>query len=175
MVPSKLTKELREAFVKYLSTGAYIKQVCEFLNLGESTVHLWLSRGRAEKNRLESNPRAKMRESERPYVEFLDEVTKASNVAEIRAVGHWQNAMGKDWRAARDFLARRYPDRWSQKIELTGADGGPLQVKLDVDVEELARKIQQLAEVRNVRAIPSDPPIEIANVVDGDETTPSST
>jgi hypothetical protein len=52
----------------------------------------------------------------------------------MRALASWQAAIPGDWRAARDFLARRHPDRWGsrERHELTGADGSPIHFTLNL-------------------------------------------
>jgi hypothetical protein len=36
-------------------------------------------------------------------------------------VAQWRSAMPTDWRAIRDFLERRYPERWGRKERVTVA------------------------------------------------------
>ena len=45
-------------------------------------------------------------------MEFLEAVTRAEAEAELRMIAQWQAQIPRDWRAARDFLARRFPKRW---------------------------------------------------------------
>lgn len=52
-----------------------------------------------------------------------------------------------DWRAVEAFLSKRFPERWksNNSLELTGADGGPLQVQAQVqNVSEVARVVDML-------------------------------
>ena len=63
--------------------------------------------------------------------EFFDAITRAETVAEVRMVAQWQQHMPEDYRAIRDFLERRFPERWGRKDkvqqEISGPDGGPIQ------------------------------------------------
>lgn len=47
------------------------------------------------------------------YLQFMQSVTRAETSAEVAAVTAWRGAFGTDWRAARDYLVRRRPDRWA--------------------------------------------------------------
>lgn len=49
------------------------------------------------------------------YLTFLEQVTRAETNAEVAAVTHWRAAFSQDWRAARDYLARKRPDQWAAK------------------------------------------------------------
>ena len=79
--------------------------------------------------------------------------------AEVRIVAQWQGRMPESWQAAKDFLERRYPGRWghklktSQKIELTGEDGGPVEFS---DARE--RLIERLASLLEGRLVSAEGP-----------------
>ena len=54
-------------------------------------------------------------EAELPFLTLLEQVTVAETKAEVAAVTHWRRAFTDDWRAARDYLARKRPDQWAAK------------------------------------------------------------
>lgn len=58
-------------------------------------------------------------ETEVRYLDFLERVTQAETVAEVSAVTHWRRAFADDWRAARDYLARKRPDQWAAKTTVS--------------------------------------------------------
>ena len=151
---TKLTKEVQSEFTRLIAQGIFVRQACEFIGVSEQTIYNWMARGSAEVLRLENNPRSKPLAKEAPFVEFFRQVKKAENTAEVRSVTQWQNAIRDgDWRAAKDFLARRFPDRWSPRIEITGAEGAPVQVNMNVDVVTLEQKVFAVLEARNGNAI----------------------
>lgn len=151
---SKLTEEVQNEFTRLIAQGIFVRQACEFIGVSEQTIYNWMARGSAEILRLENNPRSKPLSKEAPFVEFFRQVKKAENTAEVRSVTQWQQAIKDgDWRAAKDFLARRYPDRWSPRIEITGAEGAPVQVNMNVDVVTLEQKVLAVLEARNANAI----------------------
>jgi hypothetical protein len=61
------------------------------------------------------------------YREFRESVTRAEAKAEALLVGAWQAAAfgpDGDWRAARDLLARRAPERWAgvTRVQMTNEE-----------------------------------------------------
>lgn len=151
---SKLTEELESELARLISAGVYMRQACEFVGISEATVYNWMTRGSAEILRLENDSKLKPLAKEAPYVAFFHRIKKSENASEIRAVMAWQSEIKEgDWRAAKEFLARRHPDRWSPRLELTGADGLPIQVQMNVDVVTLEQKVLAVLEARNANAI----------------------
>lgn len=118
-------KKVRDRIIVALKQGNYRSAACRFGGINPETLRLWLRRG--ERDEAEGR-RTK-------YVRFLQRVIDAESTAEVTMVAQWKSAMPQDWRAVRDFLARRWPDRWAQKSELraeiTGANGGPVKQELD--------------------------------------------
>jgi hypothetical protein len=51
-----------------------------------------------------------------PYAEFAARVEAASLEAERRITELWVATIPADWRAARDFLERRFPQRWRRPV-----------------------------------------------------------
>ena len=151
---TKLTEELQNEFCRLIAQGIFVRQACEFIGVSEQTIYNWMARGSSEILRLENNPKTKPSVKEAPFVEFFKQVKKAENTSEVRSVTQWQQAIKDgDWRAAKDFLARRFPDRWSPRIEITGAEGAPVQVNMNVDVVTLEQKVLAVLEARNANAI----------------------
>lgn len=69
-----------------------------------------------------------------------------------------------DWRAAFTLLERRYPQRWGKTLrtEVTGADGGPIEVADPAALAETGRMlVDELAERRDAKAGP------VAEAADG--------
>jgi hypothetical protein len=67
---------------------------------------------------------------EEKYVMFLDAIEKALADGEIRDVAIVAKAALENWQAAAWKLERRNPGRWGRvRHEITGKDGGPVEVK----------------------------------------------
>lgn len=87
------------------------------------------------------------------FAAFEDDLTLAESEAEARLVTMWAAAAKDDWRAARDLLARRFPERWAplERREVAGAEGGPVtvaaEVRGDVCVTPILSDEQRTAEV----------------------------
>lgn len=82
--------------------------------------HTWLRRGA---------------DGDRRYVGFLDAVEKAQSEADLRDLKTIREAAQAGvWQAAAWRLERRHPQQWGRRrVEMTGAEGGPV----DVEVREM--------------------------------------
>jgi len=69
------------------------------------------------------------------YREFFEAITRAEYEAEVRMVALWQKHMPEDYRAIRDFLERRYPDRWGRK-RLDIEHSGEIGIKIVDDIND---------------------------------------
>lgn len=76
--------------------------------------------------------------------ELAEGVTRAERQAEVRLVANWSAQAAQDWRAARDLLARRHPDRWKEHTA-TEVSGG-MHVDTDVHLVDVARAVQENPE-----------------------------
>lgn len=130
--PSKLTEDVKRRLLDAIRAGNYYETACQFAGISYQTFRNWMERGEQAKTG--------------QYFEFFEAVTRAEAEAEARMVALWQAQIPQDWRAARDFLARRYPERWAgrERIEHTGEGGGPIEVDFDPR-EELLRRIDRIA------------------------------
>jgi transposase len=130
--PSKLTPEVKKRLLDAIRAGNYFEPACVYAGITYRTFRNWMERGEEAKSG--------------EYFQFFHEVTRAEAEAEARMVAQWQAQVPNDWRAAKDFLARRYPDRWANrdKHELMGDGGGPIEVDFDPR-EELLRRIDRIA------------------------------
>lgn len=128
MASKFLTPERRDVICRAVRAGATYRAAAEHAGVKAGTMLKWRDRG--------LNPD----ETDRAYVDFAQELAKATADAEVGAVAVIRKAMGDDWRAAAWFLERRHPDVWGQRqrTELTGARGGPVEVAA-VDLRGLSR------------------------------------
>lgn len=102
--PSKLTPEVKEKLISAIRMGNYYEPACAYAGVDYSTFRRWMQKGEQARSG--------------QYREFYEEVKRAEAEAEARAVALWQKQAPEDWRAARDFLARRYPERWAARDSL---------------------------------------------------------
>lgn len=162
--PTKLTPEIVNEISKIIRSGNYIETACAYVGINKTTFYDWLKRGAREKERVSKNPRAKVKKSEIPFVEFHDEIEKALAHSEIRDVAIIGKAAEENWQAAAWRLERKFPERWGKReryaIEHTGKDGGPIETsqKHEVDLSKLTDK--ELEQLENI--------ISKSTVIEGD-------
>lgn len=121
--------------------GAYAKEACGFAGLRLNQVVGWM---RTAQEALPAHPDDELPRDAYPievraHVDLLWRLTSAESSAVVEAIGFWRKAMADDWRAVRDWLARRHASEWKETTgrELTGGDGGPVEVEAVV----IARKV----------------------------------
>lgn len=158
--PTICTAELTRQFAELMAAGNYLETVAGFLHVSQQDAYNWLKWGAEGKDATGPDPAA--------YRNFFEAVTHAERQAEVRAAALLQRAgqdrvvdlptdaagnpdpnkqfVQGDWRAIAEFMARRYPRRWSKaervQQELTGANGGPVNVAVSwwdgIDAAEAA-------------------------------------
>ena len=119
--PSKLTEDLEKLILEEIRAGSFHKIACQRAGISDTTFRNWMNRGKKELERVAQSPRRRIRRKERIYTDFFQNVLKAEAFSESELVKLWRRAAPEDWRAAAEFLARRYPERWSptRKVQLT--------------------------------------------------------
>ncbi len=157
--PTICTPELTRQFAELMAAGNYFETVAGYLRIDKQTAYNWMEWGEAGRDATGPNKDA--------YRTFFDSVTHATEQAEIRGAALLQRAgqdrtadlpmtadgepdkskvfVQGDWRAIAEFMARRYPKRWSKaervSQEHTGPNGGPVQVETstkDMSDEQVA-------------------------------------
>lgn len=129
--PTKLTLETQNKIIVAIKAGNYIETAAAYAGINKSTLYDWLKRGEREKQRVEKNPRYKIRKKERPFVGFSNAVEKALAEAEIRDVALIAKAAEEQWHAAAWRLERKFPDRWGRrKLDVDVKHSGDLEVEI---------------------------------------------
>ena len=129
---SKMTPERLKVLFGAIRGGSYRDVAAEYAGIGASTLDTWIAEG---KKALEAG------NEKDDYAKFVVEFQKAEADASMYHVFNWRKHADEDWRASMEFLSRRWPEHWSpnRKIELTGKDGGPVQVTLNDIVAEMLK------------------------------------
>ena len=124
--PTKLTREIIQSIAANIyPAGNYFEVACELAGISKQTGYDWMAMAEHRKRR-------------RPGIdaellsELLDAVNRANAQVESAAVTHWRSAFATDWKAAREYVVRRFPERWNIPVrqEVTGAGGGEITVKV---------------------------------------------
>jgi len=118
-----LTPEVQEKICEHLRLGNFFEIACEAAGVSASTGYDWRRRGEG---------RAKNRPCNELYAAFVNAVNEAERKAEQQQAARFYMAGKDDWRAAAEFLARRYPGRWSEtrRQEISGPGGKELVVNI---------------------------------------------
>lgn len=128
--PSKLTPETRKRLFDAIKAGCYYDVACRYAGISYATFRNWINKGEKSKSG--------------EFFDFLEALKQAEAEAEVRMVMLWQSKMPEDWKAARDFLARRYPERWAQKERIDLEHSGEVMQRHDT-----SRITEQLAKDRD--------------------------
>jgi hypothetical protein len=109
--PTRCTPELTKIICASISSGNYLWVAAKTAGISRDTLQDWKRRGA---------------EGEQPYARFLADFDQAEINCEAALVKKWHDAAPADWRAARDLLARRFPERWSERWEDQRTPGASL-------------------------------------------------
>jgi len=143
-----LSDEKLKVLIASLKNGAYVETACSYAGIGTSSVYRWLERGRVEDERLQNGEAPNPEET--PYWEIWDAIEKARSEATLRNLTLIQTAaQSGSWQAAAWYLERTSPKLYARRNynEVTGANGGALEVALSVD--DLNAKIASLMGEHN--------------------------
>ena len=132
---SKLTPEVIDAICEGLEKGNYISTICKRLKIAEMTYYRWLKD-------------AETKSPQSMQYKLKQRVQQAEAASEEFAVQAWVNHFDTDWRAPKEFLARRHSDKWGNQpteVQLTGGDKA-LPVTFLMDTPQIEPNIKLLDE-----------------------------
>ncbi len=146
--PTKLNEDVQHKICSAIRAGNYIETAAAYAGINKSTLYDWMKRGEREKQRVEKNPRYRVRKREEPFVEFSNAIEKALADAEIRDVAIIARAAEDVWQAAAWRLERKFPDRWGKKMRVEQ------EVKQEVsgtvvNRHEITEELKQYADAIN--------------------------
>lgn len=119
-----LTMEVIETAEKLGRMGHSPRVVGDFVGISPRSVERWLQRGREEIARVETNPRARVRQSEALYVELCRRYTRARASSRLDLIGTMLKAANAgDWKAAAWVLARTNPGEYPDTGPVTPTVG----------------------------------------------------
>jgi hypothetical protein len=116
--PSKFTAKRAERIVDAVRTGASRQVVAEAAGIARSTLQVWHAKGQSP-----GAPKA--------YRDLVTACTAAEAQREVEALTTIRRVGGDDWRADAWYLAYVRGYRLSSRHELSGPDGGPVEVQGD--------------------------------------------
>ena len=141
-----LTDAAQETITKYLSVpGARVEDACRAAGITRDCFYKWLKRGREESATPDNFDKSPL------YQNFLNAVEKAYSLQKLRLVNNIYSDE-KGWQRFAWLLERRWPDEYGdkgkQKVEVTGKDGNPIQVDVDVRAKVLSLLSHGAARLR---------------------------
>lgn len=140
--PTKLTKEIIEKVCAAIYAGNYAKIAAQLSGISESTYYAWLAE--AEKEGCDPI-----------FLEFSESIERAEAAAEVEAVALIrQSAKNGNAKDAQWLLERKHGERWGRndklRQEITGADGAPLEVSIEMARAAVLNFLQEGAEDESV-------------------------
>lgn len=124
--PCKLTDEIQDKIASAIKAGNYMETAAAYAGVNKDTFYEWLKKGARSK-------------TNNKFRRFSDAIEKALADAEVRDVLLIGKAAEKEWTAAAWRLERKFPRKWGrmERHELTGAEGGPIEVAPGIDWSKL--------------------------------------
>ncbi len=163
---STLTPEIHEAVIAGVKKGNYITTVVDALGIPRGTYLNWRYKGKSTPIHDDQGNIIGEEYPDDIYGNFVRDLMQAVAHSEMEAVTALESHFEKDWRAAAEFLSRKFPERWNPKavVEMTGADGGPIQVEdkreslyAQLDrIIDTTKEIEQGAEVLEAEVLDED-------------------
>lgn len=151
---SQLTDEIHRRLVEGYKLGGKVKEIALYAGISTDMLYSWLARGRNYNDHLEMSgvPIA----GEHVYWLLWQDCEHAKAETRLSATGAIKKAwVGGDWRAALAYLERTDPQEWGRvnRVEMTGADGGPLRVADVTETEtRLAESVRLAVEKASLAA-----------------------
>ena len=134
MAKLKLTPELIEKLIPSIEAGNYIETVCQAHGISRNTYYLWLKKGESAK-------------AKTIYRYFYDMVKDAEARAEQKLIEEWREKLKESPTNYKDFLERRYPERWGKK-ETHVVEGGdqkkPIKLQVEGNIDELLEQYERI-------------------------------
>lgn len=125
--------------INALRLGHYVEDACEYAPISRPTFYRWINEGE------ELDIRHDAGETLTPQEQEIRDICNTIKAAQIQgqnvALDIVRASMTQgDWRAAAWFMERRNK-RWSNRTEVTGKDGGPIE---SVSLDDLDAKLMGL-------------------------------
>ena len=112
-----------------IRAGAHFSEAAVYASISTDTIKRWLTRGRtymldAFDEDCSDEDISLLPPNQQMYVTFYRSAARNEATVAVEMVGVWRQAAQDDWRAARDFLARRFPAEWQprDRLELSASD-----------------------------------------------------
>ncbi len=124
-----------------LKAGHFVQEACQYAPISEQTYYRWLREGAALDTRADDGDT--LTPTEQAQRELCEAIKAAEISGQNLALDKIREAIvGGTWQAAAWFLERRNK-KWSNRTEITGPDGGPVET---ITVDDVDRQLRALIE-----------------------------
>lgn len=150
---STLTPAVHEAIIEGIRNGNYISTVMNAVGVPKENFYHWKRQGSPQPVFDDEGNQIGEEYPDNFYGHFMRDYDEALAYSEIRAVKSLQSHFDKDWRAAAEYLSRKFPERWNPKtvVEHQGKDGGPIMTEDRREV--LFAKLDMISEDSSVEVV----------------------
>lgn len=165
--PTYMTAETTASLVSSLNIGNHLSTACDYVGISRRAVAYWMARARKENDRIDAMASEGVEvaptPAEAPFVQFLQEITRAQAHGEAYAVATLRSSMNATQfvrdgdgnlkevpdhnvreRAAKDFLERRHKLGWSRGEHVEQLIEVEAETKVTVTVEEQRDRMAQI-------------------------------
>lgn len=127
-----------ERLLTALRAGHFVQEACQYGPISEQTYYRWLREGAELDARADSGET--LTKSEQDLRDLCESIKQAEIAGQNLALDKIREAIvGGTWQAAAWFLERRNK-KWSNRTEVSGPDGAPVQVE-SVSPEDVDAKL----------------------------------
>jgi hypothetical protein len=127
-----------------LKVGHFVEEACKYAPIHKATFYRWLQQGEIIDAKAERGE--PLTEDEQEIRDLCDAIKAAEVSGQNVALDKIREAINLGtWQAAAWFLERRNK-KWSNRTEITGPDGGPVQTVTVEDVDEKIRNLIAASE-----------------------------
>lgn len=131
------TPEVQRKIINALKLGAYKQMASAAAGIANSTLISWMRRGAR---------------GEEPFRSFAVAVEKAQAEAKIQLLGRIQLHGNEHWQALAWILERTAPKEFGRKVEISGDDEAPIEIRTKTKVDLSKLSVAQLEQLEAMRA-----------------------
>ena len=137
---TKFTEETKNVILGAVRAGNHFSTAAAIAGVSYACFHRWKKLGEIPEDEPGYRPE---------YHDFYLALQKAEADCEQKQVKVWVTAAKEDWKAAAQFLANRYPERWSphRKVEISGPGGAPIEFTIDLDTNVQDVDVETLQQI----------------------------
>lgn len=136
-----------DRLLKALAAGHFVEEACQYAPISRQTYYRWLREAEAITEKAQRGE--PVSDDEQAIRDLGETIKKAEVSGQNAALDTIREAIKEGtWQAAAWFLERRNK-KWSNRTEITGPDGGPVQTVTVEDVDEKIRNLIAAAEAND--------------------------